>query len=178
MEAIKKRFDYLFTSTRGLALVGISAIALITAIWGTLSGPMVEWGVKDITVKILGLDLIQAEREGRIIMLYHTIAMTVIAVEVYFITEIVNIKHHQRVMINATITIGYLTSLIFGLIFGYFGHNYVFHGLFLVGQTLVFFSGILLAVALWPWKKEYRLPEDSKNPKPKRAWIWSGLLFW
>jgi hypothetical protein len=169
MEAFKKRFVYLFTSTRGLALVAIAAVALVTAIWGTLSGPMVEWGVKDITVKILGLNLIQAEREGRIIMLYHTIAMTIIAAEVYFITEIVNIKHHQRVTINATITIGYLTSLIFGLIFGYFGHNYVYHGLFLVGQTLVFFSGILLAAALWPWKKEYLLPKDSQKSKTKKG---------
>ena len=169
MEAIKKRFVYLFTSTRGLALVGIAAVALVTAIWGTLSGPMVEWGVKDITVRLLGLDLIQAEREGRIIMLYHTIAMTVVAVEVYFITEIVKMKNHERVMINATITIGYLTSLIFGLIFGYFGHNFVFHGLFLVGQTLVFFAGILLCAALWPWKKEYRLPADSEQSKTKKG---------
>jgi len=169
MEALKKRFIYLFTSTRGLALVGIAAVALVTAIWGTLSGPMVEWGVKDITVKLLGLDLVQAEREGRIIMLYHTIAMTVVAIEVYFITEIINIKHHQRVTINATITVGYLTSLIFGLIFGYFGHNYVFHGLFLVGQTLVFFAGILLCAALWPWKKEYLLPADSEKSKTKKG---------
>ena len=169
MEAFKKRFVYLFTSTRGLALVAIAAVSLVTAIWGTLSGPMVEWGIKDITVKILGLDLIQAEREGRIIMLYHTISMTVIAAEVYFITEIVKMKQHQRVMINATITIGYLTSLIFGLIFGYFGHNYVYHGLFLVGQTLVFFAGILLVVALWPWKKEYRLPEESQKSKTKKG---------
>jgi hypothetical protein len=169
MEAFKKRFIYLFTSTRGLALVGIAAVALVTAIWGTLSGPMVEWGVKDITVRILGLDLVQAEREGRIIMLYHTIAMTVIAIEVYFITEIVEMKNHERVTINTTITVGYLTSLIFGLIFGYFGHNYVFHGLFLVGQTLVFFSGILLCAALWPWKKEYLLPADSEKSKTKKG---------
>lgn len=177
MEALKKRFVYLFTSTRGLALVGIAAVALITAIWGTLSGPMVEWGVKDITVKLLGLDLVQAEREGRIIMLYHTIAMTVVAIEVYFITEIVQIKHHERVIINATITIGYLTSLIFGLIFGYFGHNYVFHGLFLVGQTLVFFAGILLVAALWPWKKEYRLPADSEKSKTKKGLDLERLAF-
>jgi MFS family permease len=152
-----------------LALVAIAAVSLVTAIWGTLSGPMVEWGIRDITVRVLGLDLVQAEREGRIIMLYHTIAMTVIAAEVYFITEIVKMRHHQRVMINATITIGYLTSLIFGLIFGYFGHNYVFHGLFLVGQTLVFFAGILLAAALWPWKKEYLLPVDSQKSKTKKG---------
>ena len=104
MEAIKKRYIYLFTSTRGLALVGIAAVSLVTAIWGTLSGPMVEWGVRDITVRLLGLDLVQAEREGRIIMLYHTIAMSVVAIEVYFITAIVRMKNHERVMINATIT--------------------------------------------------------------------------
>ena len=169
MNAIKKRFVYLFTSTRGLALVGIAAISLVTAIWGTLSGPMVEWGVRDFTVKFLGMDMIQAEREGRIIMLYHTIAMTVIAVEVYFITDIVPIKREQQVTINATITVGYILSLVFGLIFGYFGHNFVYHGLFILGQSLVFFAGILLAAALWPWKKEYRLPDDSPHAKTRKG---------
>jgi hypothetical protein len=79
MQAFKTRFNYLFLSTRGLTLVAIAVVALITAIWGTLSGPMVEWGVKDITVNLLNMDLVQVEREGRIIMLYHTIAMTIIA---------------------------------------------------------------------------------------------------
>jgi len=169
MQAIKKRLTFLFTSTRGLALVGIAAVALITAIWGTLSGPMVEWGVRDITVKVLGMDLVQAEREGRIIMLYHTISMTIVAIEVFFITGIVSIKRHQQVTINATITVGYLLSLVFGLIFGYFGHNFVFHGLFLLGQSLVFFAGILLAVALWPWQKEYRLAADSPFAHTKKG---------
>ncbi len=161
MKALKKRFEYLCQSTKGLALVAIALISLVTAVWGMLSGPMVEWGVKDITVRLLGMDLLQAEREGRIIMLYHTIAMSVIAIEVYFMTDILRVKRHHQVMINATITAGYLTSLFFGLGFAYFGHNFVFHGLFLVGQTLVFFAGILLAVALWPWRREHRLPQDS-----------------
>ena len=161
MQGLKKRLTYLFTSTKGLALVAMAVVAVVTAVWGTLSGPMVEWGVRDITVRILGLDLIQAEREGRIIMLYHTIAMTILAIEVYFITGMVPMKKHEQTMINATITIGYLTAIIFGLIFGYFGHNFVYHGLFLVGQSLVFFAGLLLGAALWPWKKEYLLPKDS-----------------
>jgi len=169
MQEIKRRFTYLFTSTRGLALVGIAAVALVTAIWGTLSGPMVEWGIRDITVKVLGMDLVQAEREGRIIMLYHTISMTVVAIEVFFITGMVPIKRHQQVMINATITVGYMLSLIFGLIFGYFGHNFVFHGLFIFGQSLVFFAGILLTAALWPWKKEYRLAADSPFAHTKKG---------
>lgn len=167
MNALKKRLTYLFSSTKGLALVGIAVISLVTAIWGMLSGPMVEWGVKDVVVQLTGMDLVQAEREGRIIMLYHTIAMSVIAIEVYFITDIVPMKKHQQTTINATITVGYLTSLIFGLVFGYFGHNFLFHGLFIVGQTLVLFAGILLAAALWPWRKEYRLSPDSPYAKTK-----------
>jgi hypothetical protein len=161
MQAFKTRLNYLFRSTRGLTLVAMAMVAIVTAIWGTLSGPMVEWGVRDITVNLLNMDLVQVDREGRIIMLYHTIAMTIVAIEVYFMTEILPMKRHEQIIINATITVGYLTALIFGLIFGYFGHNFVYHGLFLVGQSLVFFAGILLAAALWPWKKEYRLGKDS-----------------
>ncbi len=169
MKAFIKRLDYLFRSTRGLTLVAIAVVSLITAIWGTLSGPMVEWGVRDITVKVLGMDMVQADREGRIIMLYHTIAMTIIAIEVYFMTEILPMKRHEQVMINGTITVGYLIADIFGLLFAYFGHNFAFHGLFLLGQSLVFFAGILLVAALWPWKKEYRLPEDSPYARTKNG---------
>ena len=169
MKELAKRFDYLFRSTRGLALVAIAAVGIVTAIWGTLSGPMVEWGVRDITVKVLGMDLVQADREGRIIMLYHTIAMTIIAIEVYFMTEILPMKRHEQVIVNATITVGYLTALIFGLFFGYFGHNFAYHGLFLVGQSLVFFSGILLVAALWPWKKDYLLPEGTPYARTKNG---------
>lgn len=161
MDALAKRLDYLFRSTRGLTLVAMAAVAIITAVFGMLSGPMVEWGVKDITVNLLNLQLVEAEREGRIIMLYHTIAMIIIAIEVYFMTEILPMKRHEQSIINGTITVGYLTAAIFGLLFAYWGHNFIFHGLFILGQSLVFFAGILLAVALWPWKKEYRLAADS-----------------
>jgi len=169
VQGFKDRLTYLFTSTKGLALVAMAIVAVTTAVWGTLSGPMVEWGVRDITVRLLSMDLIQAEREGRIIMLYHTIAMAILAIEVYFITGMVPMKKHQQTMINATITVGYLTAIIFGLLFAYFGHNFVFHGLFLVGQSLVFFAGLLLGAALWPWKKEYLLPADSPLGHTKKG---------
>ncbi|KAA3614140.1 MAG: hypothetical protein D8M58_18270 [Calditrichaeota bacterium] len=161
MKSSLNRFQYLFQSTKGLTLVAISMVALVTAIWGTLSGPMVEWGVRDFVVDLLGMELHHWEREGRIIMLYHAIAMAILAIEVYFITSIVPMKKHQQVNINALATVGYLVAMIFGLWFAYFGHEYIFHGLFLVGQTLVFFSGVSLAAALWPWNKEYYLAANS-----------------
>ncbi len=161
MGFLAERYHYLFRSTKGLVLVAIAMVSVVTAIWGTLSGPMVEWGVRDITVKMLGMQLDPVEREGRIIMLYHTIAMAIIAIEVYFITSIVPMKRHQQSTINATVTFGYLISMIFGLAFAYFGHNFVFHGLFIFGLSLIFFSGLLLAAALWPWNREYYVTDKG-----------------
>ncbi len=176
MKFLKERFEYLFGSTKGLVLVAISMISLVTAIWGTLSGPMVEWGVRDITVKLLGMKLLAAQREGRIIMLYHTIAMAVVAIEAYFITSIIPMKKREKLGINSTITIGYLMAMIFGLWFAYFGHNFVFHGLFLVGQALVFYAGLQLAVALWPWKDEYKV-KDYAYAHTKKGYDLERIAF-
>ena len=171
MKAITKRFQYFFLSTKGLALVAITLLAIVTAIWGTLSGPLAEMGANEITIRVLGLDLVPAEREGRLIMLYHSIAMTVVAIQVYFITHIMAMKKQQRVMINATVTVGYMLALIFGMLFAYFGHNWIFHGLFIAGQTLMYFGGVQLAIALWPWKKEYYL----QDPKSEYAHTRGGM---
>lgn len=161
MQAISKRFNYLFHSTKGLVLVAVALISLTTAIWGMLSGPMVEWGVSDFVVRVTGMQLLEVEREGRIILLYHTIAMSVVALEVYLITDMVPMKDHQQSTINATVTFGYITSLICGLWFGYFGHHFVFHGLLLLGQSLMFFGGLLLCSALWPWRDEYYVQDPD-----------------
>lgn len=161
MNAISQRFNYLFRSTKGLILVAIALISLVTAIWGMLSGPLKEWGISDVAVQLYGMRLVEAEREGRIIMLYHTLAMAVVAIETYLITALAPVKKEQQATINATITVGYIVSLIFGLAFGYFGHNFVFHGLFIFGQSLVFFAGVMLTVALWPWRKEYHVTDAA-----------------
>ncbi len=161
MQAVRDRFNFLFRSTKGLILVAIALISIVTAMWGMLSGPLKEWGISAVAMRLYGMKLVEAEREGRIILLYHTIAMSVVAIETYLITALVRMKPQQQANINATITVGYITSLIFGLAFGYFGHNYVFHGLFITGQALVFFAGLQLAVALWPWRKEYHVTDPA-----------------
>jgi hypothetical protein len=168
MAAISLRTNYLFRSTKGLVLVAITMIALTTAFFGLISGPMAEFGIKDVVIEATGMQIIEAEREGRIIMLYHTIAMAVVAIEVYIITDIVPMKKHQQSIINGTVTVGYLLTMIFGLWFAYFGHNFVFHGIFIFGNSLMFFGGILLAAALWPWRKEYFI-KDPQYARSKRG---------
>lgn len=160
---MRQRYQFLFLSTKGLVLVAIAMISIVTAVWGMLSGPMAEWGIRESVIQITGMQLDPAEREGRIILLYHAIAMAVVAIETYIITDIVAMKPHERTTINATITFGYLLVMIFGLSFGYFGQNFVFHGLFLFGNSLVYFAGLLLAAALWPWREEYKTDESDRS---------------
>jgi len=99
--------------------------------------------------------LVQAEREGRIIILYHSIAMAVVAIETYMITGLLKMKEFYKTAIRVLITVGYLFAMIFGMGFAYWGHNWAFHGLFISGLSLIFFAGVLLTIALWPWDKNY-----------------------
>lgn len=165
MQSLKERLSYLFTSTKGLILMAIASVALVTAVWGGLSGPMIELGVRDSMVKYLGLSLSHVEREGRIVILYHAIAMAVIAIEVYMITGIVAMKPRWRTWINGMVTFGYLSSMIFGMIFAYFGRNIWIHVLYIGGLTAMFTTGVMLVIALWPWNKEYY----QKDPEMART---------
>ncbi|MCB0119887.1 MAG: hypothetical protein KDD72_12710, partial [Anaerolineales bacterium] len=60
---------------------------------------------------------------------------------------------------NAIITVGYMTTMIFGMGFAYFGHNWAFHGLYIFGLSLIFLAGVMLCIALWPWNPEYYITD-------------------
>ena len=161
MRFIKTRFNYLFNSTKGLILVAIAMVAIVTAVWGMLSGPMAELGVREVVIKLLGMDIVQAEREGRIIILYHSIAMAIVAIETYMITSLLKMKEFFKMAVRVLITVGYMMVMVFGLLFAYFGHNWAFHGLYITGLSLIFFAGVLLCVALWPWNPEYHITDKD-----------------
>jgi hypothetical protein len=161
MQFIKNRFNYLFKSTKGLILVAIAMIALETALFGMLSGPMAEFGVRDVVVRLFKMRLVEAEREGRIIILYHSIAMAIVAIETYMITSLVRMKEFYKAAIRVLITVGYLLAMVFGMGFAYWGHNWALHGLYITGLSLIFFAGVLLTIGLWPWSKKYRQPDKT-----------------
>jgi len=161
MQFIQDRLKYLFQSTKGLILVAIGMIALETAIFGMLSGPMAELGVRDFMVRTLKMDIVQAEREGRIIILYHSIAMAVVAIETYMITSLLKMKEFYKFAVRVLVTVGYLLAMLFGMGFAYWGHNWAFHGLYITGLSLIFFAGVLLTIALWPWNTEYHQPDKA-----------------
>jgi hypothetical protein len=158
---LAQRFNFLFRSTKGLILVAIAMIALAAAFFGMLSGPMVEFGARDFVVRAFRMSLLPEQREGRIIILYHSIAMAVVAIQTYLITGMLEMKRRTQVAINSLITIGYLCAMIFGLAFAYFGHNWAFHGLYIAGLSVIFVAGVMLTVALWPWRKELHVRDPA-----------------
>ncbi|MBP9676410.1 MAG: hypothetical protein KBD67_06685 [Anaerolineaceae bacterium] len=161
MQWLRKRYQFLFRSTKGLILVAIAFAAIISALFGMLSGPMADYGVKEVVVRALRMTLEPAQREGRLIILYHTLAMITIAVEVYMITDLLKMKDSQRLSINTAMTVGYLMVIFGGLPFAYWGFNWIFHGIYISGLAIIFFTGCLLLAALWPWQKETYLKTNE-----------------
>jgi hypothetical protein len=168
MPFIKDRFNYLFNSTKGLILVAIAMIAVETAVFGMLSGPMAEMGVRDFVIRVLRMDIVQAEREGRIVILYHSIAMAIVAIETYMITSLLKMKEFYRKAVRVLVTVGYLLAMLFGMGFAYWGHNWAFHGLYITGLSLIFFAGVLLVIALNPWDKDV-YQTDSHYARTRRG---------
>jgi hypothetical protein len=151
MSSAFKRF---FGSLPGLLLVAVAWDALIVASLSPFSGPLRPLGLAGL----LGVDLSDAQRVGRIVMLYHSVAIPFVAALVYFILDQVPMATDEtgdkrvRQSIVVPITIGYMLTSIGGMTFAYGGRNWIAHGLYLVGLSLVFYAGVLLAVALWPSK--------------------------
>jgi hypothetical protein len=149
----------LFGSLPGLLVVAVAWDALVIASLSPFSGPVRGLGLADL----LGMDLGDAQRVGRIIMLYHSLAIPFVAALVYLVLDQVPLgsaeeAHRVRRSIAVPVTVGYMLTSIGGMTFAYShlgegGRNWIAHGLYLVGLSLVFYAGVLLAIALWPSRR-------------------------
>ena len=145
----------LFGSLPGLLVVAVAWDALIVASLAPFSGPLQPLGVAGL----LGVDLSDAQRVGRIIMLYHSLAMPFVAALVYLVLDQVPMggspEEEQRIRrsVVVPITAGYMLTSAGGMTFGYGGRNWIAHGIYLVGLSLVFYGGGLLTIALWPSRR-------------------------
>jgi hypothetical protein len=89
-------------------------------------------------------------------MLYHALAIPFVAAITYLILDGVPIADRLVRGIRRSITPGYMLASIGALGFGYLDRNWLFHGAMLLGQSLVFYAGVLLAVGLWPGRHSKR----------------------
>jgi hypothetical protein len=143
-----------FGSLPGLMALAVAWDAVLVASLAPFSGPLRPLGLAEL----LGLDLGDAYRVGRIIMLYHALAMPLVAALVYLVLDQVPMGRPEeearvRRSIVVPVTLGAALSSVGAMTFAYGGRNWVWHGIFLLGLSLVFYGGVLLAVALWPSRR-------------------------
>jgi hypothetical protein len=180
MLRLSSGFRRLFGTLPGLLLVVVAWDAFIVASLSLFSGPVRGLGLAGL----LGVDLSEAHRVGRIIMLYHSLAIPFVAALVYLILDQVPVGAKgdgtapglwssdnrssvwswgpaivgRRRSIVLPITAGYILTSLGGMTFAYggfpgAGRNWIAHGIYLAGLSLVFYAGALLAIALWPSRR-------------------------
>ncbi|MGQ9594681.1 MAG: hypothetical protein ACUVXH_09155 [Anaerolineae bacterium] len=163
MFSLKQRIRNLFTTAEGLLLVVTGWEALAVAFLSLFSGPLAAWGMP----ARLGLALDPAGRVGRIIMLYHALAVPFVAALVCLILDALPFDERTPRLVRPTITLGYLLASGGAIAFAYFRAGWIAHGLFLVGLSLVLYAGVVLAWGLFPWRSD-----------PVEGFSWGRLAFW
>jgi hypothetical protein len=170
MQHLRNISNRLFGTLPGLMLVAVAWDALIVGSLAPFSGPLQGLGLAEL----LRLDLSDAHRVGRIIMLYHSLAIPFVAALVYLVLDRVPIGSYGEEepgqglpkavrSIVTPITVGYMLTSIGGMTFGYAGRSWIFHGVYLAGLSLVFYAGVLLAIALWPSRRWAADPARSSH---------------
>ncbi len=138
-----------FTSYRGLiALIILFELAIIVFL-STFSKPVVEIFGKPLIP--VDLDNSPRTRAGRIIMLYHSLAVPFLAAVSYFVLDWYEIRGTLEIQAKWAITIGALLTGFFGMVYGYSPiDSQVPHGVFIFGLSLSFYGAILLLIGIWP----------------------------
>jgi hypothetical protein len=167
-----ERLKRLFSTTEGLLLVVTGWETLIVALMSTFSatGPLTWLGLP----AQLGITLDEAERVGRVVMLYHSLAIPFVAALVYLILDLLPFEDWIIRSVRPAITVGYMLTSVGGLGFGYFGAGWIAHGLLLVGLSMTFYAGLVLCAGLWPWR---RRADWRCVPGPERLAFWLMALY-
>ena len=153
----KEKVGYLFTTNRGsIGMIILFELAIVGFL-STFSQPVVEIFGKPI----IPIDLANSDRDrvARIIMLYHALGVPFLAAVTYFVLEFFEVRENVKSQIRGTVTIGALTTGLFGISFAYVLTDWVSHGLFIAGLTISFYAGALLSYGVWPTRT---FPSDSE----------------
>jgi hypothetical protein len=111
------------------------------------------------------LDADPVEKAGRLIMVYHSIAVPFLATCTYFVLEFMDVREKLKSRIKWPLFIGSLLASANAILFAYvFPDGWILHGLYLVGLSLCFYAGIMLLIGVFPTKSfPKRDPEAGRN---------------
>ncbi|RME36501.1 MAG: hypothetical protein D6793_05675, partial [Thermoflexia bacterium] len=153
------------SATERLLWAVVAWEALLVVLLSPLSatGPLAGLGL----AARLGLD--ETGRVGRIVMLYHSLAVPFVAALVYLILDALPFDERIPRLVRPTVTVGYLLTSVGGLSFAYLRAGWIAHGLFLVGLSLTFYAGAVLWWGLSPWRVVRDDPRSESGVAPVRS---------
>lgn len=134
---------------RPLALLS-AYIALLTEFYSLMSGPLREFGL----YRFLYVNPSALSRAGRIVMVYHTLAVPFVALLAILFVSMLRMSEGRRNSIVHALFFGSLVASVSGVIFAYYNGGMLAHGLFLFGLSVVFYGDLNLTVAVFSLGKE------------------------
>ncbi len=158
-QRLHRALAWLLGTDEGLVTTIFFGIMGIICLLGTFSEPMVILLGKPL----IPIELNEAEKVGRVVMLYHALGVPFLASVVLLVLKYCDVRPALVPHIRWTVFIGAVVVAISGITFAYLSRldfaglgdamanvRWVAHGLFLMGLSLVFYGGVLLLVAIWP----------------------------
>lgn len=111
------------------------------------------------------LDADPVEKAGRLIMVYHSIALPFIAACTYFVLEFMDVREKFKTRVKWPLFIGSTLASASAILFAYvFPEGWLLHGLYLVGLSLTFYAGVMLLIGIFPTKSfPERDPDAGRN---------------
>ncbi|MHA2090858.1 MAG: hypothetical protein ACW98K_08355 [Candidatus Kariarchaeaceae archaeon] len=157
-----ERLRQLFSSYKGLIAFIILFELAILVFLSTFSEPVVQI----FGDPIIPIDLEDSERSrvARIVMLYHALAVPFVAAVAFFVMEFYEIRESVEQQAKWSILTGAVITGITGIDFAYGLTDWTAHGLFLLGLSISFYGGVLLAIGIFP-TRTFPKKDDDKGSR-------------
>lgn len=156
--------EWLFGTYEGLVTSLIFFILGIICFLGSFSEPMVMLFGRPL----LPIHLEDADKVSRIVMLYHALAIPFVTAVVFFVMKYYPVRERWENSAKWNLYVGSLITGVTGITFAYIIQgNWVVHGLFLLGMSLVAYGSVQFIIGIWPTKNWPVYPEEEKRPKIK-----------
>ncbi len=176
-DRIKNFMVFLINDYLGNVVLMLLFILGIIFFLGSFSEPMRQVFGRPL----LPIQLDENERAGRIIILYHSLAVPFLAAVVFFLLHYFEVRPRLEPLIKWSLLAGAITTPIAGMSFAYivpqfsilldgiFDLKWIFHGVFLVALSITFFAGVVFFFGVFP-TKGFPNPDKYTN-SPYFKWI-------
>ena len=85
---------------------------------------------------------------SRLVFLYHSVFAIVLAMVVYAAAVVFDFNNEYRKPVLALTTMGYLMTVVGGILYGYWIQDLSLHGIFITGLALMFGAGLLFVLGI------------------------------